>query len=508
MKDQKSLKHVAFSLMLLPVLLITVRTIWKAEFTEQVENKFEVVLDYAYAASEPFFITTFLPVNDARQDVVVKSENSINNEAIFMEGPNKKVHISEAAGQGHVHVKLDLIVKKHAFEVQAIGVDQVKANDEFKAFTYPTDEIQSSDVFLTHLTAAFVRGKSLRGALFQLYDYVKDFEVIEEAEYNDALTTLKRKRGSVLGKNRAFLAMCRSLKLPSRMVGGLILKEEAREHQWVEVYTAGNWVPFDLNYNHFARLPMNYVSLYRGEEKMLDSSASTNLIHSISITQIQDDEVAESPFNMVHLAEEVNIPKDMLMLLLMLPLGAFLVGIFKNVIGLKTYGMFIPVLLSMSFLQTGLLPGILLFTTMIAAVVVVNYPLEKWGIQYNSKITAMLFAVVGIALISIRLLHTTGWLDASAPLFFPMIILTFISEKVAKKIEEEGAKAAVELYGTTLLVTLFIFLILSSPFIQQLILGYPELLLSVAGINLLLGKWIGLRVMEYYRFFEVIKART
>ncbi|MEM9052120.1 MAG: 7TM domain-containing protein [Bacteroidota bacterium] len=509
MKDQKSLKHVAFSLMILPVLFITASTFWKTELIHPDEAKYELSLNYSYPDSEPFFLSTFLPVNDDRQEVNLKSADTDYNESIFMDGENRRMVVTEVSGDGEIHLDFGVVVRDHKFAIETIDADEVAKNEEFKNYSRPTPGVQSNDLLLTHTTRVSTGGRTLTGALSNLFGFIKNFELDQETDYHDALTTLKRRSGSLLGKNRLFMAMCRSLKLPSRMVGGLILdKNGSRPHQWVEVYTADNWVPFDLKYSHFAALPMNYVSLFRGEEEMLKSSENIELAQAIEVSQIKAAPVNNRGFSMIQLAEDVNISKDMLMLLLLLPLGAFLVAIFKNVIGMKTYGMFVPVLLSMSFLQTGLLPGIVLFSLMIGAVVLVNYPLTMWGIQYNSKITAMLFAVVLISVVCIKLLHVTGWLKASAPLFFPMIILTFISERVAKKIEEEGARSAIELYGSTLLVTLFIYLIISSSLIQEMLLLYPELLITAAGVNLLLGKWIGLRLTEYYRFFEVIKTRS
>ncbi|NQZ76295.1 MAG: hypothetical protein HRT61_09310, partial [Ekhidna sp.] len=175
-----------------------------------------------------------------------------------------------------------------------------------------------------------------------------------------------------------------------------------------------------------------------------------------------------------------------------------------NIIGLKTYGVFLPVLITLSLLETGLAAGLILFSLIIGVVALTSFPLEKWGIQYNAKISSMLIAVVVTALIAVKLLHETGWLAASAPLFFPIIILTIVSERVARKIEEEGRYEASKLYATTLLVTMAIYFILSSTAIQLFVITFPEIILTVAGINLLLGKWIGLRVTEYYRFLQVI----
>ncbi|MEM7297052.1 MAG: 7TM domain-containing protein, partial [Bacteroidota bacterium] len=303
-----------------------------------------------------------------------------------------------------------------------------------------------------------------------------------------------------------FVALCRSFKIPARVVGGLILEETAKKtsHSWIEIFIENTWVPFDALNGHFAFLPSHYMELYKGDHFLIKHTKNIDFDY---LYVIEKERMHDYPLlaalNIWQLVDEAGIPKDMINMLLLLPFGAFLVAVFKNVIGIKTYGVFLPVLISLSLLETGLGSGLLLFSVIIGIVALINFPLEKWGIQYNAKISTMLIAVVITALLSVKLLHSTGWLVASAPLFFPIIILTIVSERVARKIEEEGTREAVKLYATTLLVTVLIYTVLSSESIQLFVMTFPEIILTIAGINLLLGKWIGLRVMEYYRFLKV-----
>jgi len=42
-------------------------------------------------------------------------------------------------------------------------------------------------------------------------------------------------------------------------------------------------------------------------------------------------------------------------------------------------------------------------------------------------------------------------------------------------------------------------------FVKNLMLTYPELIFFIFVINVLLGKWTGLRVLEYVRFREILR---
>jgi hypothetical protein len=288
---------------------------------------------------------------------------------------------------------------------------------------------------------------------------VYEIPAIATSELTDAVTALEQYEASCNGKSRLFTALCRSLQIPTRLVGGLILEEGRKKtsHLWAEVYVEGIWVPMDALNGHFASLPAHYLELYRGDKFLIRRKGGFDFDY---IYDIRKERVNHYPkyavLDLWAVVDEANIPDSLFQMLLLLPLGAFLVAVCKNVVGIKTFGVFLPVLVGLALIQTGLVSGLILFTSIVLVVALFSFPLEKWGIQYTSKIALMLVAVVIASLCGIKILHTTQWLDASAPLFFPIIILTIISEKFAKKVEEEGVKMALNLYVQTILVTLFI----------------------------------------------------
>ena len=115
----------------------------------------------------------------------------------------------------------------------------------------------------------------------------------------------------------------------------------------------------------------------------------------------------------------------------------------------------------------------------------------------------MLTAVGIYCLAAVKLFYVTGWVAPSATLTFPIIILTLIAERFAQKVEEESIAEALFIYGQTLIVTLICYWILSASVIQHAFITFPELLIGIAGLSLLLGKWIGLQLFEYSRFSKL-----
>ena len=133
-----------------------------------------------------------------------------------------------------------------------------------------------------------------------------------------------------------------------------------------------------------------------------------------------------------------------------------------------------------------------------------RYPLAYWGIQHTAKLT-ILMTIVVLSVLGLMLgLSELNFLEVATPLFFPLIMLTIVAEKVARTIEEDGLKNALDVYVQTIIAAMIIFVVLNAKAIQSFLITFPESILIIAGINLLLGKWIGLRVLEYKRFFHII----
>jgi hypothetical protein len=59
--------------------------------------------------------------------------------------------------------------------------------------------------------------------------------------------------------------------------------------------------------------------------------------------------------------------------------------------------------------------------------------------------------------------------------------------------------------AVTLLLGMLGFIILSLDYIRSLVLLYPELIFLLIPINILIGRYFGLRVTEYIKFQPVIK---
>ena len=499
-------------LITLPVLWIGLRvgTQFEQEQGLNPGTKYTVSYEFLLKGLEGFKVKSFLPVQNHRQRVTLNEAASDQPGQVLIDGENKRATwMGEVEGFKKISYQFEVVGQPVRY---AIPQDMAYAPvlDNGDPYLASTEVIQADSPEIRALAVSLTEGSKTMGDMVSaIYDVVMAIPSNSNGDVTDALSALHDYEASCNGKTRLFVALCRSLKIPSRMVGGLVMENTRKKtsHAWAEVLMGDSWVPFDALNGHFASLPAHYLELYKGDEFLITRNPEISFDYAYDIRESRLNSYADyALLDLWQIIDEAGISEALLKALMLLPLGALLVAISRNIIGFKTFGVFLPVLVALSLLETGMVPGLILLTSIVLVVALLNYPLEWWGVQYTSKIAMMLIAVVIVSLLAMKFLLATQWLSAASPLFFPIIILTVISERFAKKIDEEDLKSALGLYVQTMAVTVFIFFILSSTLIQNFLITFPEVIISLAGINLLLGKWIGIRITEYKRFYALLNA--
>jgi hypothetical protein len=186
--------------------------------------------------------------------------------------------------------------------------------------------------------------------------------------------------------------------------------------------------------------------------------------------------------------------------LLLIPLGAFLLVIMRNVIGLKTFGTFMPVLMALAFRETQLLWGIVLFTLVVALGLAIRFYLSRLKLLVVPRLAAVLTMVVmmmvGISIIS----HQLGLESGLSIALFPMVILTMTIERMSIVWDEAGPAEAMQQGLGSLVVAALAYLVMNNSHVAHVIFVFPELLLVLLATMLLLGRYSGYRLLELVRF--------
>ncbi len=203
-----------------------------------------------------------------------------------------------------------------------------------------------------------------------------------------------------------------------------------------------------------------------------------------------------------------GVPLQTITLLLMLPVVATLVAFFRQVIGIKAFGIYTPSIITFALLAfdpNGLKYGIAIFVSVILVGMVSRYILRYFRLLYLPRV-ALTLSIVSFAILGILIFggsfQRTGLASIS---IFPLLIMITLAEKFVATQIEKGNKVAFLLALETLIISVAGYFLISWDTFTALILDYPWIILLTFVINFSLGKWTGLRISEYLRFRKIFQ---
>lgn len=219
------------------------------------------------------------------------------------------------------------------------------------------------------------------------------------------------------------------------------------------------------------------------------------------------------PFNPVKYAIRASVasgvPANTIVLLLLLPIVAFVIAFTRNIIGIRGFGIFLPAALSVVFVATGPAVGIGLFLVIVIVSTSMRLILRKLKVklQYLPRMAFILWAVVVGVLSVLFLAPVLKFSDLANVSIFAVLFLVLLAEDFTRVQLGKSVKTAMQLTFETLILSLISFLFLTFQPLQSYVLLNPEIsLIFIAGADLILGKYTGLRVMEFYRFRKLIRS--
>ena len=192
--------------------------------------------------------------------------------------------------------------------------------------------------------------------------------------------------------------------------------------------------------------------------------------------------------------------------MLPIPFAVLLLVILRNVIGIKTFGTFMPVLIALAFRETQLLWGIFMFSLIVAMGIISRFYLDRLKLLLVARLAAIFIIVVILMAVISVISYKLGLHRGLSIALFPMVILTMTIEHMTIVWEERGASTALQQGAGSLLVAVLAYPLLSMELIQQFLFIYTEILLIVLALTLLLGRYTGYRLTELWRFKALRKG--
>jgi hypothetical protein len=186
-------------------------------------------------------------------------------------------------------------------------------------------------------------------------------------------------------------------------------------------------------------------------------------------------------------------------LLMVLPLGAFLVVLARSFVGLKAFGLFTPMLIALAFLQIGPIMGPVVLCSSVLVGMIVTPSLLKLRMT-RVGFLGVLISLIVLVLVGLQMvLDTELQVDA-----FPVIVCALVVERWWKQWGKDGAKPAAKMALNTFVLAVVIEFVMVSNFAMALIEWSPLLMPAFTAVAIgVLGRYRGLRLSEIHRFAPI-----
>jgi hypothetical protein len=212
------------------------------------------------------------------------------------------------------------------------------------------------------------------------------------------------------------------------------------------------------------------------------------------------DDVLDLSIHMLPISEQTLFKN-----ILLIPIGVLVVCILRILVGLRTAGTFMPVLIAIAFIQTSLTTGLIGFVLVVGLGLLLRGYLSQLNLLLVARIsTVIIFVIMSISVLAV-ISYRLGWTEGLKVSFFPMIILSWTIERTSILWEEEGGQEVFIQVGGSLFSAVITYMLMTNLFVQHLTFNFLGLQLIIMAVILLIGSFTGYRLLELHRFYTLVK---
>ncbi len=303
-------------------------------------------------------------------------------------------------------------------------------------------------------------------------------------------------------------------RISSRMVNGISLDDgvkDAKLISWLEVHNGQTWEGFDPlsgnkgyppNFMRWSISDIPMLNVVGGRNEHLRFTLSQRPYSEADISQ-ERAKTKQSFLNSWSLFKLPLASQHVYQILLMIPLGALVVVLMRTIIGVPSFGTFMPILISLAFRETELLWGIILFCLITGSGLAFRFFLERLNLLLVPRLSSVLVMVI-LLMLTISLISNDLDIDRGISIaLFPIVILTMVIERLSITWEEAGAFEAIKEGLGSLFIAVVSYFVMTNNQLEHLMFNFPELLLIILAISLSAGRYTGYRISELIRFKDL-----
>ena len=312
--------------------------------------------------------------------------------------------------------------------------------------------------------------------------------------------------------------------IPARTVVGINLKGKVKGSSYPlvflnEVFLNSRWNPIDLTRSKMGVQRDGILVIHRDYEEVRNAIKSSFGFFSVfaepikvnkynTLTYNQDLKAKSSWMSSLSL---YNLPlslQSMFYTILLIPFGATLLAFARNIVGVNTFGIFTPVLLTLFFIETSLFMGLVFFLLVVLLGFLQRYALDRLYLLAVPRLSILLTLVIVTFTLFTLFNNEYAFFKGATLGYFPIVIITVFIERFSVYFIEEGFKNTMKTIFGTFFVAFICYLLFMFEWFKLVVFTHPELLLVAVGLNILIGDYKGYRFYEAFRFKDFAKEKA
>ncbi|MBC99314.1 MAG: hypothetical protein CME63_16340 [Halobacteriovoraceae bacterium] len=351
----------------------------------------------------------------------------------------------------------------------------------------------------------------------KIYFFITE-EITRDENIKTITEALSLSAGSNLMKAQIFTYLNRLNGIPTRINVAYELNRVGQVTKLNPIYMpeillGDNWFllardlsPFDKNVQDFFVLYKNFEDFPKlFKQEFITVRAASVMVNKVDSTLYKKK--LKSVSSILSLLSLHNLPvnvRTVFYTVLLIPLGTLVLSISRVILGLKSFGIFTPILLSLFFLETSLTVGIVFFSVIVLLGFGQRYLLDRLYLLAIPRLSILLtLVIISYTFFSLVIYENNGVFQVGQSInYLPIVIITGFIERFSIHFIEEGTVNTIKALLGTLSIAILCYIIFKLNFLKQILFNNPELLLVIIALNLMIGSYKGYRLNEVLRFRE------
>lgn len=206
---------------------------------------------------------------------------------------------------------------------------------------------------------------------------------------------------------------------------------------------------------------------------------------------------------------DIGISEELLMVLVFIPILVTITTISRYITGIKTFGIYAPMVLSFAYYFMGARQGFTITILVIICSWLIRNFLRKVRLHYISRLAIV---YTGNAILILTFIIATSFIPTDNPVFdfrnlqpIPVAVIISITDRFVSNYIKKDLFTALRLTTETVLVSLIGWTLMRVEAIKNVIINNIWIVPLTIIVSFVAGKYSGLRWTEFIRFNKVIR---